>query len=151
MEEDYGAGTVERDQNSDGGSDTRSILSRKGGNFAGLFWDYTTPDQPESNRPFYRKLRPTTSVAPIELRLKHLRPGSYRLIIYRTGFKANDAYSQYIEWGLPKDLSADQVATLQKLSGAQVKVKVGANGIFSRTIPMRTNDVVLLKLEKISH
>ena len=130
----------------------RAILSRDGTSFAGLFWDYTPPDQKESNRPFYRKLRPATPAAPVNLRLKHLQSGSYRLTIYRTGFKANDAYSQYIEWGMPKDLSADQIATLQKLSSdkpfAQVKIKVGANGIVRRTIPMRTNDVVLVKLEK---
>ena len=132
--------------------DSRSIVSRQGANFAGLFWDYTTPDQKESNRPFFRKLRSATPVAPIELKVAKLKPGIYRLRVYRTGFKANDAYSQYIEWGRPKDLSAEQIATLQKLSAdlpeTDVKVTVGANGAFRRTLAMRVNDVVLVKLEK---
>lgn len=132
------------------GADEKSILTRDGGNFAGLFWDYTTPDQKESNRPFFRKLRPASRVSPVDITFKHLRPGRYRLEIYRTGFKANDAYSQYIEWGMPKDLSAEQIAALQKLSGdapeADLKVSITAKGIFHRTIAMRTNDVVLVKL-----
>jgi xylan 1,4-beta-xylosidase len=86
------------------------------------------------------------------LKVTKLKPGTYRLKILRTGFKANDAYSQYIAWGMPKDLSAEQIATLQKLSNdapeADLKVSVGADGVFRRTIPMRTNDVILVKLEK---
>jgi len=135
-----------------GGSDARSILSQKGGNFTGLFWDYTTPDQPESNRPFYRKLRPATPVAPVELKVTKLKPGSYRLTIFRTGFKANDAYSQYIEWGMPTDLTAAQIAALQKLSADApetiIKVNVGKDRVFRRSISLRTNDVVLVKLER---
>ncbi len=135
--------------------DTRSILSRSKTGFAGLFWDYTTPDQPESNRPFYRKIRPATPVAPIELKVAKLKPGKYQLRIYRTGFKVNDAYTQYIEWGMPKDLSAEQVATLQKLSSdtpdTAATIVVGADGTFHKTISMRTNDVVLVKLEKMGH
>jgi xylan 1,4-beta-xylosidase len=135
------------------GGDTRSILTRTNDGFAGLFWDYTTPDQKESNRPFYRKTRPATPVAPVALNLTKLKPGKYQLHIYRTGYKANDAYTQYIEWGMPKDLSPDQVATLQKQSAdvpeASVAVTVGRDGIFRKTIAMRTNDVVLVKLERV--
>jgi xylan 1,4-beta-xylosidase len=72
--------------------------------------------------------------------------------VYRTGYKANDAYSQYIEWGMPKDLSADQIATLQKLSADRpeidTKAKVGADGLFRHTLAMRVNDVILVKLDK---
>lgn len=135
------------------GSGPRSILSRNGKGFAGLFWDYTTPDQPESNRPFYRKLRPATPVAPVDLQVTHLKPGSYRLTVFRTGFKANDAYSQYIEWGLPKDLSPGQIVELQKLSSdapeSQAIVNVGRDGVFHRSVPMRVNDVILVKLDRL--
>ena len=134
------------------GADTRSILTRTEKGFAGLFWDYTTPDQQLSNRPFYRKERPATAVAPVELKVSKLKPGKYELRIYRTGYKANDAYTQYIEWGMPTDLSPDQIATLQKQSAdapeASMAVTVGPDGIFRKTIAMRTNDVVLVKLER---
>jgi xylan 1,4-beta-xylosidase len=137
------------------GSDDRSYVSRNGDNFAGLFWDYTTPEQPESNRPFYRKLRPATPVASIDLNVKKLKPGAYRLSVFRTGFRANDAYSQYIAWGRPDDLSADQIEQLRRLTRdipeMDVTVSVGADGTLHRSIAMRTNDVVLVKLEKEKH
>lgn len=137
------------------GRDARSILSRDGRNFAGLFWNYTTPDQQESNRPFFRKLRPASAVAPVELQVTHLEPGNYHLTTFRTGFKANDAYSQYIAWGMPKDLSADQIATLDRLTDDTPEtdraVTVGRDGTFRQDIALRTNDVVLVRLEKNRH
>jgi xylan 1,4-beta-xylosidase len=130
--------------------DAESWLTRDSGNFAGLIWNYTTPDQKESNRPYFRKLHPSTSLAPIDLTVTSLRPGAYQFIVHRTGFKANDAYSQYIEWGRPKDLTSAQIATLQQLSAdtpeTQISVNVGSDGTFHHEINIRTNDVVLVKL-----
>jgi xylan 1,4-beta-xylosidase len=132
------------------GGDARSYLTRTKNGFAGLFWDYTMPDQQESDRPFFRKLRPATPVAPVELKVTKLKPGSYRLLVYRTGFEANDAYSKYIEWGMPKDLSAEQINLLKgDTSDApeiNSKVKIGSDGVFQRTIKLRSNDVILVKL-----
>jgi len=137
------------------GADTRSILTRTDSGFAGLIWDYTTPDQKESNRPFYRKVRPATAVAPYDLKLTNLAPGTYRLTVYRTGYAANDAYTQYLKWGMPKDLSADQIAQMQQLSADRPEssspVTVGADGLFHRSFALRQNDVVLVKLEKSRH
>lgn len=132
------------------GEDKHSLLSCNGDIFSGLFWDYTTPNQTESNRPFYRKLRPATAVAPLDLVVRRLKPGTYMLKVFRTGYKANDAYSHYIEWGRPDNLNPDQVAKLQAFSNdapeVNEKVSVGPNGVFQKIIPMRTNDVVLVKL-----
>ena len=134
-------------------SDSESWLTRDGGNFAGLIWNYTTPDQKESNRPYYRKLHPATPLAPIDLKVTSLLPGTYRLSLHRTGFKANDAYSQYIAWGLPKDLTPAQIAELQRLSAdkpeTEAVVKVGADGVFHREISLRTNDVILVSLNRV--
>jgi len=134
--------------------DDRAMLTRDGSRFAGLFWDYTTPDQQESNRPFFRRLRPARKVAPVDLTVKHLQAGVYRLKVHRTGFGANDAYSQYIRWGRPVDLTAARIVQLQELSGdraeSSMSVIVRAGGVFHRTIELRANDVVLVKLEKAS-
>jgi len=134
-------------------ADAESWLTRDGENFAGLIWNYTTPDQKESNRPYFRKLHPATPLAPIDLTVKSLPPGTYRLTLHRTGCEANDAYSQYIAWGLPKDLTPAQVAELQRLSAdkpeAEALVKVGADGIFRRRISLRTNDVILVGLSRV--
>ncbi len=132
--------------------DAESWLTRDGGNFAGLIWNYTTPDQRESNRPYFRKLHPSTPLPSVKLTISSLQPGRYRLSLHRTGFKANDAYSQYIEWGMPKDLTPEQIAMLRQLSSdvpeTDIDVEVGANGIFSREIPIRTNDVILVSLKR---
>jgi Beta-xylosidase len=134
------------------GSDARSILTRTKNGFAGLFWDYTTPDQKESNRPFFRKVRPAAPAAPVELNLTKLTPGTYRLTVYRTGYEANDVYTQYLKWGMPKDLTASQVAMLKNLSADKpaidVNVTVGADGTFRRSFAVRQNDVLLVKLEQ---
>jgi xylan 1,4-beta-xylosidase len=134
-------------------SDGESWLTRDQGNFAGLIWNFTTPDQKESNRPYFRKLHPPTSLPPVDLTIKSLQPGTYRLIVHRTGFKANDAYSQYIEWGRPKDLTPQQIAMLQQLSNdtpqTQITVNVGADGAFHQEIPIRTNDVILVSLSRV--
>jgi xylan 1,4-beta-xylosidase len=135
-------------------ADDESWLSRDGDNFAGLIWNYTIPHQQESNRPYFRKLHPAAPLAPLSLRLSSLTPGSYRLTLHRTGFKANDAYSQYIEWGRPKDLTPAQVAALQGLTTdapeLDTRIEVGADGRFRRDVPLRTNDVVLVRLEKLA-
>ena len=98
-------------------------------------------------------MQPATPLAPIELTVTSLQPGNYRLTLHRTGFQANDAYSQYIAWGLPKDLTPKQIAELQRLSAdkaeTEATVKVGADGAFHRDIPLRTNDVILVNLSRV--
>jgi xylan 1,4-beta-xylosidase len=133
--------------------DARSWLTRDGGDFSGLIWDYTIPDQKESNRPYFRKLHPSTPLPPIDLTVTSLQPGKYRLVVHRTGFKANDAYSQYIEWGRPKDLMPEQIEAMRKLSSdtpeTELMVDVGASGTFHREIPIRTNDATLVSVSRV--
>jgi xylan 1,4-beta-xylosidase len=78
-----------------------------------------------------------------------MKPGTYAVQIYRTGFKANDAHTAYIEMGKPKTLSNDQLAQLQELTTDKpetTSVNVDANGAASVQVPMRANDVVLVKI-----
>ena len=73
---------------------------------------------------------------------------------YRTGYRHNDAYSAYIDMKLPKALSAPQVAQLQALTRDVPErdkvVTVPKSGLFRLDLPMRTNDVVLVRLERIA-
>lgn len=135
-------------------SDAHSWITRDGGDFAALIWDYTLPDQDESDRPYFRKLQPAAALPPVRLSVSALRPGKYRLTLHRVGFEANDAYSQYIKWGLPKDLSPEQLTQLRRLSDdrpeAQSVVDVGPSRRFERSVPMRTNDVVFVTLRAIA-
>jgi xylan 1,4-beta-xylosidase len=77
---------------------------------------------------------------------------AYRLEVHRTGFHANDAYSAYIEMGSPKDLSAKQIAQLNVLTRDTPEtdkiVRSGADGTAEMTIPMNSNDIVLVKVER---
>ena len=135
-------------------NDPESWLTRGNDGFSGLIWNYTPPHQTVGDRSYFRELHPSKPVSPVDLEVSHLQPGTYTLSVYRTGYRANDAYSQYIEWGLPTDLTRTQIATLQRLTRdrpqVQTTVHVGANRRFDRRIPMRTNDVVLIKLSPLS-
>jgi xylan 1,4-beta-xylosidase len=115
-----------------------------------LAWDFQKPDQGnKSNRPYYTAVQPTRDGTPLTLQLKGLKPGSYTMQVYRTGFKANDAHTAYLEMGKPKSLTSSQVAQLQALTVDKPEtrqVKVAANGSASVQVPMRVNDVVLVKI-----
>jgi xylan 1,4-beta-xylosidase len=115
-----------------------------------LAWDFQQPDQgKKSNRPFYTTVQPTHDGAPLNLALRGLKPGSYAVQIYRTGFKANDAHTAWLEMGKPNPLSPDQIAKLQAHTPDKPEtrqVKVEANGTANVQVPMRANDVVLVKI-----
>lgn len=130
--------------------DARAWVTREGDSFAALVWDFTLPQQDVSNRPFFRRLQPAAPVGDVSVRVSSLKPGAYHLSVRRVGYRANDAYSRYIDWGLPAAVTSEQVGELHRLTDdspeAQARVQVGADGVFARQIALRTNDVVLLKL-----
>ena len=132
-------------------ADAQSWVTRddKGG-VQVLAWDFRTPEQGKrSNRPFYTKVQPTRDGAPLTLELKGLKAGTCAMQLYRTGFRANDAHTAYLEMGKPKTLTAAQVAQLQGLTADRPEtrqVRVGRDGSAKVTVPMRVNDVVLVKI-----
>lgn len=71
--------------------------------------------------------------------------------VRRTGYKANDAHTAYLEMGSLKELNADQLQKLQALTTDKPEVdrvvNVGANGKLEWKLPMRSNDIVLVTLE----
>ena len=134
-------------------SDPHSWLTRDGGNFSGLIWNYTPPQQTVGDRSYFRQLHPAAALAPVRLEISHVRPGTYALSVFRTGYRHNDAYSQYIAWGLPANLTRRQIVFLQRLTHDQPErstIHVGANGRVERSLSMRTNDIVLIKLRRVS-
>jgi xylan 1,4-beta-xylosidase len=104
-----------------------------------------------SNRSFYTKLIPAHAAAPVQFEVTHLVPNAaYHLLVHRTGYHANDAYSAYIEMGSPKELSAPQIAHLNELTRdlpeTDKVVQSLPTGTVEFTIPMNSNDIVLVKL-----
>lgn len=82
-----------------------------------------------------------------------LATGSYRLQVYRTGYKTNDAQTAYLEMGSPKALSNAQLKKLQQLTADKPELsrvdRVGRDGKLQWKLPMRSNDIALLILEPL--
>jgi xylan 1,4-beta-xylosidase len=134
-------------------SDPQAMLSAKVGNITAVIWDFETPDQKVSNRSFYTKVIPSHPAVPVQLQMTHLVPNAaYRLDVYRTGFHANDAYTAYLEMGSPKELTAGQVAHLNELTRDLPEtgkaMRSGSDGTIEFSIPMNSNDIVLVKLAR---
>jgi len=132
-------------------SDPQVMLATDRGKLAAIIWDFEQPVQTVSDRPFYTKIIPAHPAAPVHLEVKQLVPRTkYHLQIFRTGYHANDAYSAYLEMGAPKNLTQEQLTHLEALTRDLAEtdrtVRSGADGKVEITVPMRSNDIVLLKL-----
>jgi len=132
-------------------ADEAVLAAADGKNTAVLVWDWQHREQPTSNGAFFGKPVPAIDARPVQLALHHVAPGSYRLLVRRTGYKANDAHTAYLEMGSPKELKAEQLQKLQDLTTDKPEVdrvvRIGANGKLQWTLPMRSNDIVLVTLE----
>ncbi|HEY9105945.1 MAG TPA: beta-xylosidase [Roseateles sp.] len=135
-------------------SDDKVLAAVDGDKIAVLAWDWQHPDQGQnSNGTFFGKPVPNGPAQPVKLALRNLKPGAYQLALHRSGYKANDAHTAYLEMGSPKQLDAAQLAKLQALTQdkpeAKRTVKVGKDGLFKYTVPLRSNDITLLTLEPV--
>ena len=135
-------------------SDPQTVFATRNGNLTAVLWDFEQPRQGVSNRSFYTKVIPAYPAASVRLQVVHLvLRAAYRLRIHRTGYHANDAYSAYLEMGAPKDLTPTQITHLMGLTRdlpvSDRVVHSGSDGTVEVTVPMSSNDIVLLKLERI--
>jgi xylan 1,4-beta-xylosidase len=131
-------------------SDPQAMLATQGGNVSAVIWDFEQPVQKVSNRTFYTKPIPAHPASPARLQITHLvSNAAYKVKVYRVGYHANDAYSAYIEMGSPKDLSAAQIGRLNELTRdlpeTDKVMQSGPGGAIEFTVPMNSNDVVLMK------
>jgi len=131
--------------------DPQTFASVDGRNVAVLAWDFEQPQQSVSNRPFFTKPVEVHAAAPVQLTVKHLAPDAdYRILVYRTGFHANDAYTAYLEMGSPASLSPAQLARLQALTRDQPQLlmdaRTSSDGTTVLSLAMKSNDVVLVKI-----
>jgi len=135
-------------------TDPHTFASTDGKKTALLVWDWHQPDQKVSNRPYYTRLVPSRPETPASLRFAELTPGRYRLRTYRTGYRHNDAYSAYIDMKMPKALTPAQLSELQGLTQDKPErdqvVRIGGDRRFALTVPLQTNDVVLVTLEPMA-
>ncbi len=135
-------------------SDAQAMVAVKDGKLSAVIWDFEQPEQKVSNRPFYTKLVPSHEAAPVKLVVRHVKAGAeYKVEVRRTGYRKNDPLSEYIDLGRPKDLTAEQVARMNELTRdlpeTDKMVRSGADGAVEFTIPMRSNDVVLMTVTPV--
>jgi len=125
------------------------------GGVQALFWDFTIthPGPQVINQDYYTKDHPSDPARPVRLRLRGLAQGRYELDVYKVGYRANDAYTAYLDLGSPRQLTRAQVAQLKAAGSGAPFVRethaVGADGVFDRTYPLRQNDAVLVTLRKL--
>lgn len=135
-------------------SDPQAMLAVKDGNLSAVIWDFEQPEQKLSNRPFFTKLVPAHPAAPVRLMVTHLTPGAeYRLEVRRTGYRKNDALSEYIDMGRPKDLTPEQLARIRVLTEdlpeTDKVIRTGRDSALECAVPMSSNDIVLVTLTRV--
>jgi xylan 1,4-beta-xylosidase len=121
------------------------------GSIEALLWDYTpvVPPAGKTDQVFYKQELPATDKGDITLNLANVPNGKYKVAIYQTGYKQNDAFTAYVEMGSPNQLTRAQVDALNKVSNgepiSQSDVSI-TDKHFTKTLPLRTNDCFLVVL-----
>ena len=133
-------------------SDAQSFATTDGkGNVQLLLWDYSyTLPEGVNNQQYFIKDLPAANKGEVAIQLTGLKKGRYQLRVSQVGYRHNDAYTAYIDMGSPAQLSRQQVAALKaKATGEpqqQKNIRVGKDGRYSLSLPLRENDVYLLEL-----
>jgi xylan 1,4-beta-xylosidase len=118
-----------------------------------LYWDFTNtlPDS-TNNQQYYIRDLPSKPKGKVKVEIAGIPEGSYRLEIYKVGYKANDPYTTYLTMNRPNQLTRQQVDHIkQQNDGSPVStenITVKADGTFSSELSTRENDVFLLNLIK---
>jgi len=135
-------------------TDARSYATADAkGNAQVLLWDYThTLPEKINNQQYFVQDLPARDKGKVAVNVAGLKPGAYTLTVSQVGYQRNDAYTGYIKMGSPKQLTRPQVTALKAMAtgkpSAQKTVRVGADGRFSTSLPLRENDVYLLDLQQ---
>jgi xylan 1,4-beta-xylosidase len=132
------------------------VCKDNNGSIQALVWDCTIdhPGDSVNNQVFYKRLLPSKPLAPVNFKLGGLKPGKYKLSIYKTGYHANDPYSAYFEMGSPSQLTTAQVKTLKQKDAdepvEQSVITVNTSGNLTKQLAIRQNDVFLIKVNRIN-
>jgi xylan 1,4-beta-xylosidase len=104
---------------------------------------------------YFKRDLPSHPKSNVTLALSGLPAGQYTMAVYRVGYRANDAYSAYMDLGSPNQLSKPQVAYIKSMSDGRPErssiVKVADDGLVRETLELRDNDVCFVTLTLSSH
>ena len=136
------------------GDDSSWVCRNAAGGIQALLWDFTpvAPPAGVNDQVFYKQEQPARPAAAASLHVANLPAGTYLLQVRQTGYRVNDAYTMYLDMGAPDQLTPAQTEALQQgASGTPVQQVVlkHAGGLFTKDIPLRENDVVLVELKRI--
>jgi xylan 1,4-beta-xylosidase len=135
-------------------SDLHAIVTTRGKqSFQALFWDFTNtiPERTNDQQHFASDLRPKSKGSML-LSIGNLQPGKYHLTVFKTGYRVNDPYTEYVDMGKPSQLTRSQAQLLKThndgrpLIAETVVVKFGKAIV--RDFPIRENDAYLVTLQK---
>ena len=135
-------------------ADQQSFAARDAqGNVQVLLWDftYTLPDG-VNNQQYFIKDLPAANKGDVNVQVKGLKKGRYTLSLSQVGYRQNDAYTAYINMGSPAQLTRQQVVDLKAQATGEPQqqraIRVGKDGAFNLSLPLRENDVYLLELQR---
>lgn len=133
---------------------TSWICKNDKGNVQVLLWDFTNthPGDSVNNQVYYIRDLPAKPKGLVKINLSGVPKGTYKLEIYKVGYRANDSYSTYLTMNKPKQLTKQQVEQIKKQNdGSPVStetINVKGTEAFVKELEIRENDVYFLNLMK---
>jgi len=130
------------------------VCTDKSGGVQVLLWDFTlTQPTPKVNdQVYYKRDLPSQPKSKVTLALSNVPAGQYSMAVYRVGYRANDAYSAYLDLGSPNQLTKTQVAKIKTMSDGRPErvttINIAADGMVHETLEIRDNDVCFVTLTK---
>ena len=125
------------------------------GNVQLLLWNFTNTSRDEkvNNQQYYIRDLPAKDKGGVDIHFKNLASGKYKLMVCKTGYRANDPYTTYLDLGSPGQLTKQQVALIRQKNNDKPVidqvVNVGSNGYYNKKLDIRENDVLLIILNKL--
>lgn len=132
----------------------RAIVTKKGKALRLVLWDYTPYKQDAPNDPYYHRDLQPTNLGDLTITIRNLPNGTYHVRRQGVGYLRNDIYGFYSRSkSLPATgahLSPEVLKSLQSLYTPEERIAdlVVTDGTGTLTLPMRTNDVWFLDIEK---
>jgi xylan 1,4-beta-xylosidase len=125
------------------------------GNIQVLAFDYTytLPADSINNQDYYIRNLPSKNKEKLKINIKNIPEGSYTLIVYKVGYRCNDAYTSYYDLGRPNQLTKQQVEQIKlQNNGAPVYseiIRIRKGDELSKELDMYENDVILMEINKL--
>ena len=118
-----------------------------------LIWNYTYPDTSyRFDQGYFVQVHQSERRETVDFRVDHLTNGNYKLEISRVGFEKADPFTRYLMMGRPANPSLTDETLLRSAATCEpvVTTQQVRNGSFTKRFELRDNDIVFIKLTKIT-